>query len=152
MSLTSKSSILLPLYIYPDSGAWDPLHSAICANPNLNFIIIVNPNSGPGSPPWWPNADYIREIPRLNAQPNACTVGYVRTTYCRRPIQEVLRDIATYADWSKDFSINGLGVNGIFFDETPNVYSEEVKTYLDSITEAVKSDTGIRGERIVSII
>ncbi|KAF2709035.1 hypothetical protein K504DRAFT_433822 [Pleomassaria siparia CBS 279.74] len=146
MSLTPKSSVLLPLYIYPDHGAWDVLHTTIVENPTLDFIIIVNPNSGPGAPPWWPNADYVREIPKLSAQPNVQTLGYVATTYCKRPISEVFDDVEMYASWSKT---PGLGVGGIFFDETPNLFSEEVKMYLDAITMRVKESQGIRGQRLV---
>lgn len=120
------------------------------AHPTLEFILIVNPNNGPGSEPWWPNADYVREIPRLNAQPNVRIVGYVFTAYCKRPNEEVCADIAKYAEWSKDGKYQGLGVAGIFFDETPNLFSDEAKTYLDVITQRVKDSEGILGDRIVS--
>lgn len=58
-------------------------------------------------------------------------------------------DIATYAGWPKNVKHPGLGVDGIFFDETPNLYTEEVKTYLDAITKHVKKSTGILGDRLV---
>lgn len=166
MTENPKSSVLLPLYIYPDPGAWEPIHAAyvnllhrrayrlqnlssIAANPTLNFVVIVNPNSGPGAPPWWPNADYVREIPKLNAQPNVQTVGYVRTAYCERSIEKVFEDIETYANWSKDSTSAGLSVEGIFFDETQNVYSEEVKAFLDAITQRVRNTSGILGDKLV---
>jgi hypothetical protein len=116
----------------------------------LDFIIVLNPNSGPGAPPWWPNADYIREIPKLNAQPNVQTLGYVATTYCKRPISEVVSDIASYANWVADPQLLGLWVNGIFFDETPNVFSEAAQGYLETITSAVKAQSGIMGAKLVS--
>ncbi|KAF2738914.1 hypothetical protein EJ04DRAFT_509093 [Polyplosphaeria fusca] len=140
-------TILLPLYIYPNPGAWDPLYDAISANPKVWFIIIVNPASGPGSPPWWPNADYIREIPRLNAQANVTVVGYVSTEYCSRPVSEVLADIDTYASWSANSE--KLGVEGIFFDEIFNEWAEEAKEYLDKATYKVKKASGILGDRLV---
>ncbi|ORY16990.1 Spherulation-specific family 4 [Clohesyomyces aquaticus] len=117
--------------------------------PDLEFVVIVNPNSGPGSHPWWPNADYVREIPRLNAYANVRTIGYVRTGYCKRPIEDVYQDIATYAGWSKNEASPGLWVDGIFFDETTNVYSAKAKAYLDGITEYVKQSEGIRGDKTV---
>jgi hypothetical protein len=78
-------------------------------------------------------------------------VGYVSTNYCKRPISEVLKDVKSYGAWSEDEKWPGLGVEGIFFDETPNVYSEESKTYLDAITKAVKDNTGILGHKLVSM-
>lgn len=151
MSSIQNSTILLPLYIYPDPGAWAPLFAAITSNPTLSFVIIINPNSGPGAPPWWPNADYVREIPRLNSYPNAQTVGYVRTTYCQRPIEEVLEDINTYARRFNANENGGLAMSGIFFDETTNVYSGKVKEYLDTISFHVKQTPGIIGERLVGM-
>lgn len=91
----------------------------------------------------------MREILRLNAQPNVRTLGYVRTTYCRRPISDVFADIETYSGWPKDTPHASLGVHGIFFDETPNLFSEEVKTYLDDITKRVKESPGISDGKIV---
>lgn len=91
----------------------------------------------------------MREIPRLNACGNVRTVGYVATTYCKRSIEDVFRDIDRYADWSRDKRFPGLGVNGIFFDETPNLYDEDVKLYLDGVTGKGKSTEGILGDRLV---
>ncbi|KAF2108083.1 Spherulation-specific family 4 [Lophiotrema nucula] len=149
MTSFAKSTILLPLYIYPDEGAWKPLYDAVSAIEDLQSIVIVNPNSGPGSEPWWPNADYVREVAKLNALPNVRVVGYVATTYCQRPIEDVLKDIEKYAERSSDLATVGCGVEGIFFDETTNVYSEEVKTYLDAISEGVKASDGILGDKLV---
>ena len=111
----------------------------------------MNPNSGPGSPPWWPNVDYVREIPKLNAQPNVQTVGYVATNYCKRSIEEVFNDISAYAKWPSTYSISGLSISGIFFDETPNKFSKETKDYLDKITVRVKDTHGILGNKVVGL-
>ena len=109
----------------------------------------MNPNSGPGSAPWWPNDDYIREIPRLNAYLNVRTVGYVGTTYGRKPLEEVYADIAQYAKWSSDDNCPGLGVSGIFFDETLGLYSDDDFVYQESVTRRTKETEGILGNRIV---
>ncbi|KAF2129325.1 hypothetical protein P153DRAFT_396608 [Dothidotthia symphoricarpi CBS 119687] len=144
-----KSSILLPLYIYPNLGVWDPLYAAIAAFPDLQWIIIVNPSSGPGSMPWWPNEDYVREIPRLNAQPNVTTVGYVKADYCRRAVEDISQDVDTYAIRATDRNYPGLEMNGIFVDETPNLYSNTTKAHLDAIDQKVKGCPGIQSDRIV---
>jgi hypothetical protein len=110
----------------------------------------VNPSNGPGSAPWWPNADYVREIPKLNAYPNVTTLGYIGTTYGKKPIAEVFEDISKYSTWSGDAQHAGLGVDGIFFDETVNLYTKNDAEYLDCLTKSVKETEGILGNRLVS--
>ena len=122
---------------------------SISAYPNLEFLIIVNPNSGPGAAPWWPNEDYVRELPRLNAHPSVTTIGYIRATYCQRPVEDVARDIEAYAMRSGSEEFPGLQVQGIFVDETVNLFSGEAKRYLDGIDRKVKENNGIDGNRIV---
>ncbi|OAG20231.1 hypothetical protein CC77DRAFT_989826 [Alternaria alternata] len=141
MSQFSQSKVLLPLYIYPQVGAWDPLYTAVAANPCVRFVVIINPNSGPGAAPWWPNEDYVREIARLNALPNVTTLGYVRVAYCRRPVQDVLEDIETYRRRARED--DRLRVEGIFVDETVNLYSEEAKKYLDAIDRRARTLIGV---------
>lgn len=123
---------------------------SVKAYPALKWVVIVNPINGPGGPPWWPNEDYVREIPRLNAEPNVTTIGYIRIDYCRRPIEEVYEDIKTYADRATDPQFPGLGLEGIFVDETPNHHTEEFKNYLDAVDRYIKGIDGILGDRIVS--
>jgi len=146
--MSLKSAILLPLYIYPSPGAWEPLHEAISAHPDLNFTIILNPHNGPGSSPL-PDANYALEIPRLNSRANVRTVGYVRVNYCKKDLTEVCQEVARYGGWSKDYAGSGLAVQGIFFDETPNQYSADVAAYLDTISRQVKDTFGILGDRMV---
>lgn len=118
---------------------------SIEAKPEIDFIVIINPNSGPGAPPL-PDASYEREIALLNGQSNVKTLGYVRTDYCKRPIDEVYSDIAVYAGWS---SHEGVGVKGIFFDETPNNFSKQSHTYLTKVTAEVRNTSGIEEPRLV---
>jgi hypothetical protein len=121
---------------------------SVAVHPDLEFLVVINPNSGPGAAPWWPNEDYIREIPRLNALPNVTTLGYVRATYCKRDLKDVLEDIETYAERGRIHK--GLRVNGIFVDETVNLYSKEAKAYLDAIDRKVEDSIGVDGSRLAS--
>jgi hypothetical protein len=121
----------------------------VAAFPDLQFLVIINPNSGPGAAPWWSNEDYIREIPRLNALPNVTTLGYVRASYCRRPLQDVLGDIETYDRRGREDS--RYRVDGIFLDETVNLYSEEAKRYLDNVDRRARDLMGIAGRELVSL-
>ena len=77
------------------------------------------------------------------------TIGYVRTDYCRRDVADVIRDVEVYSGWPGATANEGIHVDGIFFDETPNAWSEMVGEYLDQITEQVKQVEGIQGGRLV---
>jgi hypothetical protein len=112
-------------------------------------VVILNPHNGPGAG-HFPDANYAREIARLNACANVCTVGYVCINYCKRAIGDVCRDVNRYAGWSVDYGRSKLGVQGIFFDETPNLYSNHVVAYLNAIDRMVKEARGVVGEQLVS--
>lgn len=62
----------------------------------------------------------------------------------------VYEEIMKYAGWSNDHATTGWGVHGIFFDETPNLYSDKAAWYLDSASQTVKATPGILGDRMVS--
>lgn len=100
----------------------------------LNFTVILNPSSGPGTPPL-PGNQYIDAISRLNRLPNVKTVGYVGTKGGTRENKTVNDEIETYAGWSRK---SGLGLHGIFFDQTPIVDSMEMRHYLKNISATVK--------------
>lgn len=166
-----SSKVLLPLYIYPHPNAWSPLYTAyvlhfppfsslnissnlhlsIESHPALTFLIVINPNNGPGSAPWWPNEDYVREIPRLNSYPNVQLLGYVRATYCKRELCDIFEDVQTYAARGRDMNRGDLAMKGIFVDETVNLYSEEMKHYLDRIDGCVRGCEGIGGDKVVRL-
>ena len=117
-------------------------------------MVIVNPNSGPyaaypNSEPGrlsLPGHDYCREIPKLTASGNVSIIGYVRIDYCKKPLSEVFAEIETYAAWSR---VPGLGVSGIFVDETPNHHSAQAEEYLNAIKHATRSLSGFNGASLV---
>ncbi|KAI9368935.1 Spherulation-specific family 4, partial [Aspergillus egyptiacus] len=122
-------------------------------NPTVDFLVIVNPNSGPGDGPL-PDANYARELPRLNNYRNVTTVGYIRIDYCRKPLSEAGDEIARYAGWSRPAEPNSkLGVSGIFVDETPNLVGDSSErreeAYLRALNRVIKSQEGILGGRLV---
>ncbi|BCS28305.1 spherulation-specific family 4 protein [Aspergillus puulaauensis] len=141
------SSVIFPLYIYPESNStWGPLYTAISSHPDLDFVIVVNPQSGPGSSTL-PDEAYQAAIRQLNTYPNAQKVGYVRTNYAERNVSEVLDDIARYSDWQSNAA--DLAMAGIFFDEAPHQFSDATRDYLNRINSGVKDATGLQGERTV---
>lgn len=90
-------------------------------------------------------------------------VGYVRTDWGRRPIQKVLDDIAIYAGWNQNNATKAeeddhqtcvktgrLAVRGIFFDETPNLYTTQSAEYLCLIDRSVRDSVGIADPHMVS--
>ncbi|CAO2656541.1 Nn.00g053440.m01.CDS01 [Neocucurbitaria sp. VM-36] len=133
-------SILLPLYIYPSAGAWDPLYATAKAHRNVDFTVILNPCSGPcmGS---LPDQVYLDEIPKLRAYPNIRTLGYVATHYAEKDIASVLAEVDIYAKWPQTTNNTKMRVDGIFFDETPSTYDEEEYAYLKRASQAVKNGT-----------
>jgi len=162
-----SSNILVPLYVYPAPGAWDPLFTAsvksllctscplltcvhrIACHPSLNFIIVVNPNNGPGSTSC-PDANYAREIPRVNSYANVRTIGYVSTDYAKRSLSLVLQDIKVYSAWSDNANCPGLNMHGIFLDETISKYEPVSALYFETIASAVKSEAGLGNNPLVS--
>ncbi|GFF37553.1 spherulin-4 [Aspergillus udagawae] len=143
-----KSKVFVPLYVYPAPGAWTPLEDVISKHPDVNFTVVINPGSGPG-PDALPDANYTREIPRLGSFENVRLLGYVATTYAKRNISLVRRDIETYAAWPTNSSNPDLAVEGIFFDETPQQYDEDALAYLQELTDVVKNTPGLGPDHYV---
>ncbi|KAI3329968.1 Spherulation-specific family 4-domain-containing protein [Ustulina deusta] len=135
-SVVSTTGVLLPLYVYPSTtyndGAanWQPALSAIAASPNVPWLVVVNPDSGPGGTgsPGNDDANYISGVSQLNAQANVQTIGYMRTDYGASPAAELQANITNWAGWGDA----GVGVEGIFFDEASGESSA-----FDSLASAV---------------
>ncbi|KID95492.1 spherulin 4-like cell surface protein, partial [Metarhizium majus ARSEF 297] len=141
------TNVILPLYIYPlADSTWSPVYDAVSRRPDLNFTVIVNPNSGPGSTPY-PDAHYDAAIRRLNSYPNIETVGYVRTGYATRNISDVTAEVAVYSAWFSNAS--ALAMHGIFFDEAPHEYSPEAVEFLRAADSFVKSAPGLQGRKTI---
>ncbi|KAF2401639.1 cell surface spherulin 4-like protein [Trichodelitschia bisporula] len=138
--MAPRSGVLIPLYIYPVRGAWDPLYAVIQSHPSLDFTIVINPASGPGAAPL-PDANYTREIPRLNSYSNVRTVGYVAIDYGRRSIDAAYSDIAQYATWSQKNP--KLAMQGIFLDESPQLADDHNTTFLADVKSRIRSTNGL---------
>lgn len=105
---------------------------------------MVNPHNGPGQ---LLDSNYKREIRKLNLYPNVAVVGYVSTAYAARQYSRVLEDVMIYAGWRLEDE--GLGVRGIFFDETPNQWTTSNASFLENINTAVKGCSGLGAEHLV---
>jgi hypothetical protein len=102
----------------------------------VDFIIVVNPASGPGSGPL-PDREFTREITRLNQYPNVRTIGYVAVDYGKKPPEKALADMDKYASWP---TLNpNLAMQGIFLDESPQLADAANTTYMERVRAKVKS-------------
>ena len=90
----------IPSYFGP-GPLWTQLEAAA---PRVG-LAVVNPNSGPGDAPW---ADVAAQVRAAQAR-GVVVLGYVHTSYGRRPFSEVQSEIGRYRRW--------YGVDGIFLDE-----------------------------------
>ncbi|KAL8838554.1 MAG: hypothetical protein Q9170_002096 [Blastenia crenularia] len=114
----SALNILLPLYLYPGEGAsaWSAVFSTISSHPNVQFEVVVNPNSGPGTTSYPTDANIIVGVSKLNSYPNVHTVGYVLTGWGSRSNATVSAEVDVYAKWASYESAD-IHIGGIYFDE-----------------------------------
>jgi hypothetical protein len=117
----ASMGVLVPLYAYPlvttGSGAArttvpSPAWSTVAAGAALvPTVAVINPSNGPvacASPPSATLAAFQQGISLLH-QSGVTVLGYVHTSYGRRPAAQVNQDVQTYAQC--------YGVDGVFFDE-----------------------------------
>ncbi|KAJ6536325.1 Spherulation-specific family 4 [Mycena capillaripes] len=118
----------VPLYSYPETpSTWAPLTTALTTFPDVQFYIIVNPDSGPG--PSDPN--YEAAVASLRENANALLLGYVLTGFGTRDPAAVTQDVQTYAGWAA-----ASRVDGIFFDETQAGLTSTYQAYAATVRAA----------------
>jgi hypothetical protein len=132
----AATELLLPLYNHPgpDGAAWSSVQAALSSTPDLSATVIINVDSGPGDPfVTGEGRDWRRAGRALGDLPNTSLVGYVRCSRCQRPLDEVKRDVDSWASWRED---QGVDVRGIFIDEAPNDGS--CVSYLSELTRYIR--------------
>ncbi|KAL8280336.1 hypothetical protein RQP46_007253 [Phenoliferia psychrophenolica] len=140
--LAASSAIIVPLYFDPDPISCFPeLRSAASANPSLSFVLILNPDSGPGTSL---TSAQMGCIPALRAAiPTAKIIGYVATGYGTRNTSLVQRDIRTYRGWAKAKEGRArVPIDGIFLDEVSNDPGHKTYTKYTSYRAYVKKAFG----------
>ena len=109
--------------------------------PQIQFIVVINPKSGPDGRPILPDQQYQRAIPYLQGHRNVTLVGYIKTSYGKRDIKDSVEDIDTYWRWhqesSKDQGLGPMGLDGIFVDEVECL--GEQFGYFQSLSRHVKT-------------
>ena len=146
--LASAIDILLPLYLYPDDSAtaWSPIFQTISTHQTTTFQIVINPNSGPGTPSLLTDANLITGISKLNAYPNVRTLGYVLTGYGQRANTAVTADVDIYAGWSA-YSDADIHLDGVYFDEVSNDKTQANYDRMASFSRHARES--IRGATVV---
>ncbi|KAL8749100.1 MAG: hypothetical protein Q9199_007896 [Rusavskia elegans] len=119
--LSTAIDILLPLYLYPGESAtaWSSIFTTISTHSTVQFQIIINPNSGPGTTSFLTDENLITGISKLNSFTNVHTLGYVLTGYGKRDNAAVNADVDVYAKWSR-YADADIHIEGIYFDEVSN--------------------------------
>jgi len=119
------SGVVIPLYNYPDS-TWTTVAQTARANPNVPIVVIVNPDSGPGSSE---DPNFLSGIQSLQAA-GVTVIGYVWSDYAGAALSSLESQISQYKSW--------YSVNGIFFDGMSNDAS--TSSYYSSLNSYVMSD------------
>jgi hypothetical protein len=116
--------IVIPLYVSP-GAEWSSIIQAKQANSSVPFLVIINPNSGPGSAK---DSSYATGIQQLQAA-GIIVLGYVDTAYAADSISSVEANVNLYNTW--------YHVNGIMFDDMSNALADE--SYYATLNSYVKS-------------
>lgn len=121
-NICTTMKIIIPAYIYPEPASeWDTI---LKSDSSIVSDVIFNPNSGPSNQIV---ADYVEIVSRLKKK-NIGTMGYVATTYGKKPMAETLDEVKKYFEW--------YSVDGIFFDEAAS--GEENLPYYKELYQEVK--------------
>ncbi|MFC2278633.1 MAG: spherulation-specific family 4 protein, partial [Cardiobacterium hominis] len=130
----SAQSMIIPAYKYP-TGAWekdtywDSVHKA--GGGKVPYV-IVNPASGVGEKV---KSDYAKLIDD-NITAGIKNIGYIRTHYQTRPIEEVKAEVDKYLElYGKD------KIHGYFFDEI-TAQNNQGTAYMAELYRYVKAKAG----------
>jgi hypothetical protein len=99
--------LLVPAYFYPAEQGLKEWNRLIASSARVPIVAIVNPASGPGKQA---DPNYVKLLKRAGEARKLTLIGYVATSYGKRPLQEVQADVDR---WLRLYP----GIQGIFFDE-----------------------------------
>jgi hypothetical protein len=124
--------LLVPAYFYPAGDGvkqWDRLIAAAARAP---ILAVVNPASGPGQ-----KADpaYARLMERAKGKPGLTLLGYVDTTYGKRPAADVRADMDR---WLRLYP----QIQGVFFDQQASAAGQA--DYYAALYQYVRTERRLR--------
>lgn len=121
-----RTGILVPMYVYPanihKNPAYDRLIDLKRRFETVPMWVILNPASGPGEQV---DANYTKAIDRLCGA-GCMALGYVTTSYGKRPEDQVQKDIDTWLTMYPR-------IQGTFFDEMRYEDTEAAAMYQASL-------------------
>ena len=125
-------SVVIPSYIYPSAGgsAWNTFIASPVRSTKAERIMIVNPNSGPGTDA---NTEYRNIVAAAQRSGNK-VYGYVSTQYGKVDAQTVQEEVGKYIKW--------YGVDGIFVDEVSADAAQVARYYQPVVTFITSSIDG----------
>ncbi|KAJ5959447.1 Spherulation-specific family 4 [Penicillium vulpinum] len=138
-STVISTGLLVPLYSWPGTDAWNTIYDLIAAHPSIPFYLIVNPSTGPGDTEY-PEDVFITAVAKLNSYSNAKVLGYTHTEQGTRASSEVEKDITTYANWAT-YTGKNIRLSGIFFDEASNGEDTSKLAYFQNLSRKSKSSS-----------
>ena len=115
--------IMVPAY-FPAGAKWEAMNYAAAKVP---LIAILNPNSGPGAAL---NTNYVEALAQLHAA-GGKGIGYVSSSYTRRPMAKVQADIDHYLSW--------YDLDGFFIDEMTNDSNTNHLDYYSAVYQYIKA-------------
>jgi hypothetical protein len=118
--------LLIPAYFYPFGSEWQEMCDALAAS-RAEAVIIMDPDNGPGKvadPTYRSVLDYCHTSGQT-------VIGYVYTSYRKRSMAKVKRDIDRF------FRLYP-GISGIFVDEMSNETTRVTKTYYRKLYTYIK--------------
>lgn len=125
----AATKVILPLYSYPTDPEWATVESSVVQYPNMDFIFIINPDSGPG--PATPEQAFVTGVTKLKSYNNVKVIGYINTFKATRDQGDVENDVTLYAGWDE-----AARVQGVFFDNT----AQDNIPYYTAIADFAKSE------------
>ena len=142
--------IILPLYLYPSdsASAWSNVTSTIEAYPGVEWQVIVNPNSGPGTASYPTDPNIIAGVAKLNSYSNVMTVGYVDTAYGGKDPSAVNAEVDVYAKWSS-YGGADITIGGIYFDDVSSEQTSSMYSYYQSVAEHARTSMTANDTQVV---
>ncbi len=121
---TEKTGLIIPLYFDPN-GSWNNLLKIHKQFPKVPFMVIINPDNGPGQNFSSIYLSWTQKMEGLGIM----VLGYIYTSYGNRSIDAVQNQTLEYLEW--------YHVEGIFLDEVSD--NSSYGQYYENITEMCRS-------------
>jgi hypothetical protein len=102
-----RVTLLVPAYFYPAGDGLQEWDRLLAAADRVPIVAIVNPASGPDKAV---DTNYEKLLARAKKAKRLTLLGYVTTSYAKRPAADVKADVDT---WLRLYP----AIQGIFFDE-----------------------------------